>query len=87
MCVVVPTTRRFSNILVVAGAGDEKAMRWIVQEMHTQEIGMNKAQLKGRVEQVKGKIKQVTGSVVGRRWNKKEESKRSSAKRRPVLGI
>ena len=26
---------------------------------------MNKAQLRGRVEQVKGKIKKVTGSVVG----------------------
>lgn len=26
---------------------------------------MNKAQVKGRVEQVKGKIKKVTGSVVG----------------------
>jgi len=33
--------------------------------MHTQEIGMNKAQVKGRVEQVKGKIRKVTGSVVG----------------------
>lgn len=26
---------------------------------------MNKAQVKGRVEQVKGKIKKVTGSMVG----------------------
>ena len=26
---------------------------------------MNKAQVRGRVEQVKGKIKKVTGSVVG----------------------
>jgi uncharacterized protein YjbJ (UPF0337 family) len=33
--------------------------------MHTQEIGMNKAQVNGRVERVKGKIKQVTGSLVG----------------------
>ena len=28
---------------------------------------MNKAQVKGRVEQVKGRIKKVTGSVVGNR--------------------
>jgi uncharacterized protein YjbJ (UPF0337 family) len=33
--------------------------------MHGQEIGVNKAQVKGRVEQVKGKIKKVTGSIVG----------------------
>jgi uncharacterized protein YjbJ (UPF0337 family) len=31
----------------------------------TQEIGMNKAQVKGRVEQVKGKIKKTTGTIVG----------------------
>jgi uncharacterized protein YjbJ (UPF0337 family) len=33
--------------------------------MHTEEVGMNKAQVKGRVNQVKGKIKKVTGSIVG----------------------
>ena len=32
---------------------------------HTQEIGMNKAQVLGRVEQAKGRIKKVTGSIVG----------------------
>jgi uncharacterized protein YjbJ (UPF0337 family) len=31
----------------------------------TQEIGMNKSQVKGRVEQVKGKIKKTTGAIVG----------------------
>jgi uncharacterized protein YjbJ (UPF0337 family) len=38
----------------------------------TQEIGMNKAQVKGRVEQVKGKIKKTTGTIVG---SKKLEQK------------
>jgi uncharacterized protein YjbJ (UPF0337 family) len=33
--------------------------------MHTEEVGMNKSQVKGRVNQVKGKIKKVTGSIVG----------------------
>jgi uncharacterized protein YjbJ (UPF0337 family) len=42
-----------------------KATRWIILSNHTLENGMNKDQVKGRVEQVKGKIKKVTGSVVG----------------------
>jgi uncharacterized protein YjbJ (UPF0337 family) len=40
-------------------------MRQTISGMHTQEIDMNKAQMKGRVQQVKGKIKKVTGSMVG----------------------
>jgi uncharacterized protein YjbJ (UPF0337 family) len=48
------------------GAGDEiKAARRAISGMQTQEIGMNKAQVKGRVEQVKGKIKKLSGTIVG----------------------
>lgn len=41
---------------------------------------MNKAQVKGRVNQVKGKIKKVTGSIVG---NKTLEQK---GKSQEILG-
>lgn len=37
----------------------------VVMAQYTEEIDMNKEQVKGRVEEVKGKIKEVTGHVVG----------------------
>ena len=36
---------------------------------------MNKAQVKGRVEQVKGKIKKVSGTIVGNKKRQQEEER------------
>jgi len=58
MCAVVLTTPSLRQILRVH-------LRWMFRRNAYKEIGMNKDQVKGRVEQVKGKVKQVAGALVG----------------------
>lgn len=58
-----PTAQRIARI-IVADLKPGKAYKLFV-EHHSQEIGMNKDQVKGRIKEATGKTKKVTGKIIG----------------------